>query len=57
MFAILAFVAATLGFLLNGLAAHTNAWFSPTSLILLSLAFLALHIAGFGAQVGTWLRR
>lgn len=57
MFAILAFVAAILGFLLNGLAAHTNAWFSPISLSLASLAFLALHLAGFGAQVGTWLRR
>lgn len=57
MFALLAFVSALLGLLLNGLAAHTNAWFSPTSLILASLAFLALHLAGFGAQVGTWLRR
>ena len=54
MFAILAFVAATLGLLLNGLAAHTNAWFSPTSLI---LAFLALHLAGFGAGVPSWLNR
>ena len=57
MFAILAFVAATLGFLLNGLAATTNAWFSPISLGLLALAFLALHLAGFGAGVGAWLRR
>lgn len=57
MFAILAFVAAVLGFLLNGLAAHTNTWFSPLSLGLAALAFLALHLAGFGAQVGTWLRR
>lgn len=57
MFAILAFVAAILGFLLNGLAAHTNAWFSPMSLGLLALAFLALHVAGFGAQVGSWIRR
>ena len=57
MFAILAFVAATLDFLLNGLAAHTNAWFSPTSLILASLAFLALHLAGFDAGVPSWLNR
>lgn len=53
MFAILAFVAAVLGFLLNGLQAHTNAWFSPTGLGLVALAFLALHLAG----AGSWLPR
>ncbi len=57
MFAILAFVAAILAFLLNGLAAHTNTWFNPTSMILLSLAFIALHIVVSGAQVPSWLRR
>lgn len=57
MFALIAFVAALLGFLLNGLAAHTNSWFSPMSLGLASLAFLALHLAGFGAGVPSWLQR
>lgn len=53
MFGLLAVVAALLGFLLNGLAAHTNTWFSPFSLGLLSLAFLALHLSG----ASTWLPR
>jgi len=57
MFGILAVIAAALGFLLNGLAAHTNTWFSPISLALLSLAFLGLHLAGFGTAVGSWIRR
>lgn len=46
MFGILAIVAALLGYLLNGLAAHTNSWFSPVGLGLLALAFLALHLLG-----------
>lgn len=53
MFGILAVIAAALGFVLNGLAAHTNTWFSPLSLGLLSLAFLALHLSGANA----WLPR
>lgn len=57
MFAVLAFITALLGFLLNGLAAHTNAWFSPISLTLATLAFISLHLAGFGAGVPSWLSR
>jgi hypothetical protein len=53
VFAFLAAVAAALGFLLNGLAAHTNTWFSPLSLGLLSLALLALHLSG----ANSWLPR
>lgn len=53
MFGILAVIAAALGFLLNGLAAHTNAWFSPVSLGLLAIAFLALHMIG----VDRWIPR
>jgi len=53
MFAFLSALAAALGFLLSGLAVHTNAWFSPTSLGLLSLAFLALHLAG----ASSWIPR
>jgi len=57
VFAVLAFVAALLGFLLNGLAAHTNSWFSPMSLGLAALAFLALHLAPLAAGVPSWLSR
>lgn len=46
MFGILAIIAAALGFLLDGMAAHTNTWFSPQALGLLALTFLALHLLG-----------
>lgn len=51
MFGILAVVAAALGYLLNGLQAHTNTWFSPLGLGLLALAFLGLHLLGASAWV------
>lgn len=54
MFGILAVIAAALGFLLNGLASHTNTWFSPLGLGLLAIAFLALHLLGVGVA---WARR
>jgi hypothetical protein len=53
MFGILAVIAAALGYLLNGLAVHTNAWFSPLGLGLLSIAFLALHLIG----ANSWIPR
>ena len=53
MFGILAVIAAALGYLLNGLAEHTNSWFSPLGLGLLALAFLALHLIG----AGKWIPR
>ena len=43
MLAVASFALALLGFVLNGVQAHTNAWFSPLSLGLASLACLALH--------------
>jgi hypothetical protein len=45
--AIVSFVLALLGYVLNAAQAHTNAWFSPFGLGLLSLAALALHLAGW----------
>lgn len=49
MFAVLAAVAFGVAFVLNGAATVTNAWFSPTSLMLAGLFFLALHLCGVGA--------
>ncbi|HLH58764.1 MAG TPA: hypothetical protein VKV33_06385 [Streptosporangiaceae bacterium] len=48
----LAFIAAILfaiAFLLNATSAATDAVFSPTSLMLVGLACLALHLVGIGA--------
>ncbi len=53
MLGVLAAVTAALGFLLNGLQAHTNTWFSPQSLSLLALTLLSLYIIG----AGSWPRR
>lgn len=53
MFGIAAVVFGALGYLLNGLAAHTNSWFSPFGLGLLSLTCLALHLIG----ANSWLPR
>ncbi len=50
MFAILAAITAALDFVLIGLSAHTNTWFSPVALLALAVAFLALH------AVGAWER-
>jgi hypothetical protein len=44
MFAIASFALALLGYVLDGVHAQTNAWFSPLALGLLSLAALALHV-------------
>lgn len=52
MFGILAVIAAAFGYLLNGLQAHTNTWFSPLGLGLLAVAFLALHLLG----ASTWVK-
>jgi hypothetical protein len=53
MFAVLAVIAAVLDFILIGLGAHTNTWFSPEALLALAAAFLALHLL----PVESWLRR
>lgn len=50
MLAILAAVAAGTGAVLNGVQAHTDAWFSPLGLLLLAVALLALHLAGIGPR-------
>lgn len=44
MFAVASFVFAVIGVIVNGTGAHTDAWFSPTGMILASLACLALHV-------------
>lgn len=51
LFGILAVIAAVLNFILIGLGAHTNAWFSPEALISLSLAFLGLHVIGASERI------
>jgi hypothetical protein len=53
MLAILAAVAALVGYLLTGTADHTTTWFSPGALGLAALALLALHLAG----AGNWTRK
>lgn len=54
MFGIAALVCFIIGFVFHGSAAVTNAWFDPTSLLLAGLAFLTLHLMGYGAS---WIRR
>ena len=46
MFAILAVIAAGLDYVLIGLRATTNSWFSPVALLALAVVFLALHALG-----------
>lgn len=53
LFGILAVIVAGLNFILIGLGAHTNAWFSPQALISLALAFLGLQVLGAEG----WIRR
>lgn len=48
MLAIIAAVLFVIAFLLNATSTATDAVFSPTSLLLVGLACLALHIAGIG---------
>jgi len=42
-------------FFINGSGTSTNAWFTPTSLMLAGLACLALHLLGVGT--GWYSRR
>lgn len=51
MFALLAAITAGLDFLLIGLGAHTNTWFSPAALLALAVAFLALHAVGASERI------
>lgn len=53
MFGIAALVVALLNYLLIGLSAHTNTWFSPAALLSLSFALLAAHLIG----ASSWVRR
>lgn len=46
MFAILAAVAYAVGYIEQGSAGHTSAWFSPMAMLLLGSFFLVLHVAG-----------
>jgi hypothetical protein len=51
MLAIIAAIIFAIAFLLNATSTATSAVFSPTSLLLVGLACLALHQVGVGA---TW---
>jgi hypothetical protein len=44
-----------IAFFINGTGTSTNAWFSPTSLMLAGLTCLALHLLGVGT--GWYARR
>jgi hypothetical protein len=44
-----------IAFFINGSGTSTNAWFTPTSLMLAGLACLALHLLGVGT--GWYSRR
>jgi hypothetical protein len=48
MLAIIAAVLFVIAFLLNATSTATSAVFAPTSLLLVGLACLALHLAGVG---------
>jgi hypothetical protein len=48
MLAIIAAVLFVIAFLLNATSTATSAVFGPTSLLLIGLACLALHLAGVG---------
>jgi hypothetical protein len=48
MLAIIAAVLFVIAFLLNATSTATSAVFAPTSLMLVGLACLALHLAGVG---------
>jgi hypothetical protein len=48
MLAIIAAVLFVIAFLLNATSTSTSAVFAPTSLLLVGLACLALHLAGVG---------
>jgi hypothetical protein len=48
MLAIIAAIIFAIAFLLNATSTTTDAVFSPTSLLLVGLACLALHLAGLG---------
>jgi hypothetical protein len=49
MLAIAAAIIFAIAFLLNATSTATSAVFSPTSLLLVGLACLALHVAGVGS--------
>jgi hypothetical protein len=50
MFGILAAVAFGIAFVINATSTSTNAVLTPTSLMLLGLTLLAVHLLGYGAS-------
>jgi hypothetical protein len=50
MLAIIAAIIFVIAFLLNATSTATSAVFAPTSLLLVGLACLALHLAGVGTD-------
>lgn len=53
MFGVLAVVSFGVAFILNGAGGDNSVWLSPTSLMLLGLVFLALHLV----NAHTWFNR
>jgi uncharacterized OsmC-like protein len=49
MLAIVAAILFAIAFVLHATGTHTDAVFSPTSLLYVGLACLALHVAGIGS--------
>lgn len=48
--AILAAALAFAAFIINGVGAHTDTWFSPLGLLIAAVACIALHLAGIGPR-------
>ncbi len=57
MLGIVAAILFVIAFLINATSAATSAIFSPTSLMLLGLACLALHLTGVGTGWSVTRRR
>jgi hypothetical protein len=50
MLGIVAAALFAIAYVINSTATSTNAWLTPTGLMLLGLVALALHLVGYGAS-------
>ncbi|WP_037908839.1 hypothetical protein [Actinacidiphila yeochonensis] len=57
MFAAVGAVVLAIAYLLNATSTHTDAAFTPFSLLIAGVFLVALHLAGFGAGWSTSGRR
>lgn len=57
MLAVVASLIFLFGFIFHVAKVSTPSWIAPTSMILLGLFFLALHLAGFGTWIVTRVRQ